>query len=56
MTRQLIGILGILLAVLGLAYDSRWLIWVAIGVLMIAFLWRIVDRLRDKRVRERSGN
>jgi len=56
MTRQLIGISGILLAVLGLAYDSRWLIWAAIGVLMIAFVWRLVDRLRDKRVRERVGN
>ena len=47
MTRQLLGIAGILLAVLALAYDSRWLVWSAIGVLMIAFLWRLVDRLRD---------
>lgn len=56
MIRQLVGITGILLAVLGIAYESRWLVWAAIGVLMIAFLWRLVDRLRGQRVREGSEN
>jgi len=56
MRRQLVGISGILLAVLGIAYESRALVWAAIGVLMIAFLWRLVDRLRDQRVHEGPKN
>jgi hypothetical protein len=41
-TRQLLGLFGIVLAVFGLANDSRWLIWTAAGVLGASILWRLV--------------
>ncbi len=42
MTRQLLGLFGIVLAVFGLANESRWLIWAAAAVLGVSILWRIV--------------
>lgn len=49
MTRQLLGIAGMLLAVLGLALDSRVLVWVASAVLVASVGWRLLaSRRRDQ--------
>ena len=42
MTRQYLGLLGIVLAVFGLANDWSWLIWTAVGVLAASLVWRLL--------------
>ena len=42
MTRQYLGLLGIVLAVFGLANDWGWLIWTAVGVLAASMVWRLL--------------
>lgn len=42
--RQALGVLGILLAVIGLAFDVAPVRWVAIGLLLIVVGWRIAER------------
>ena len=49
MTRQALGALGILLAVVGLALDVALVRWVAIGVLVVVLGWRIAERQRLRR-------
>jgi membrane protein implicated in regulation of membrane protease activity len=49
MSRQLVGVAGILIAVVGIAVDSRMLVWIAIGVLLVAVLWRLVASRLDRR-------
>jgi hypothetical protein len=49
MTRQLIGLLGIVLAVFGLAYDSAWLIWTAAAVMGVSVIARVIDVRRARR-------
>ena len=41
MTRQLLGLLGIVLAVFGLANAWEWLIWAAAGVMAASIVWRV---------------
>jgi len=48
MTRQLLGILGIAIALVGIALDSRWIIWGAIVVLAMAFAWRLIASRRAR--------
>lgn len=50
MSRQLLGLLGIVLAVFGLANEWRWLIWTAAGVMAASVVWRIAD-FRARRAR-----
>ncbi len=52
MSRQLVGVLGIAIAVAGIATNSRVLIWVAIGVLLAAVLWRVVASSRARKHRD----
>ena len=49
MTRQVVGLAGMALALLGIALGSRMVIWVAIGVLAVAVVWRLVARKRAQR-------
>jgi len=59
MTRHGLGLIGMLLAVAGLALDSRYLVWAAIGVLGVSFVLRVVaaKRRRDAAAHpEDSGN
>lgn len=51
MTRQALGALGILLAVVGLALDIPLVRWVAIGVLALVVVWRILERNQLRRDR-----
>lgn len=44
MTRQALGVLGILLAVIGLAFDVALVRWAAIGILVVVLGWRIAER------------
>jgi len=39
-----LGGLGLVVGLVGMALDSRWLIWVAVGCLGAAFLLRFVKR------------
>ena len=54
MTRQLLGLSGIVLAVFGLAYGSDWLIWTAAGVLGATLVWRVIASGRSRRGGERA--
>jgi membrane protein implicated in regulation of membrane protease activity len=54
MTRQALGALGILLAVVGLALDVALVRWLAIGVLLVVVGWRIAERNRLRRDRVES--
>lgn len=38
---------GALLAVMGMYFDVRWMIWIAIAVLMAGFALRFVRRRKD---------
>jgi hypothetical protein len=46
MMRQLLGLLGIVLAVFGLANDARWLIWTAAAVMGVSVVWRVIAARR----------
>jgi hydrogenase-4 membrane subunit HyfE len=48
MTRQWLAVLGIAIALVGIARESRWIIWGAIVVLAVAFLWRLVAARRAR--------
>ncbi|HET7601712.1 MAG TPA: hypothetical protein VFK36_01760 [Gemmatimonadales bacterium] len=48
MTRQWLGVLGIAIALVGIALDTRWIIWVAIVVLAAAFFWRLIAKRRAR--------
>jgi hypothetical protein len=37
----MLGVAGILIAVVGIALDSRLIVWIAIGVLLVAVIWRL---------------
>lgn len=49
MIRQALGVLGILLAVIGLALDVAPARWLAIGLLVVVVVWRIAERNRLRR-------
>lgn len=44
--RQLVGGSGIVLALVGVALDNRWVIWGAGALLVVAIVLRLVDRRR----------
>lgn len=46
--RQLLGLIGIVLAVFGLANDSDLLIWTAAAVMVAAIVWRVIDARRAR--------
>ena len=57
MIRQALGVLGILLAVIGLAFDVAPARWAAIGILMVVVGWRIAERnLLRRRSAERPDS
>ena len=49
MTRPLVGLLGIVLAVFGLAYDAGWLIWLAAAVMGLSIVGRVIEARRARR-------
>lgn len=49
MIRQALGVLGILLAVIGLAFDVAPVRWVATGLLLVVVGWRLAERNRLRR-------
>lgn len=49
MTRQLVGLLGIVLAVFGLTYDAGWLIWLAAAVMGLSIVGRVIEARRARR-------
>ena len=48
MTRQLLGIAGMLLAVVGLAINSGLVVWIATAVLVVAVGWRLLASRRSQ--------
>ena len=48
---RLFGV-GAILAILGMYFDARWMIWIAIAVLVTGFLLRFAGRNAD----EHEGN
>ena len=55
MTRQLVGLLGIVLAVFGLAYDASWLIWAAAAVMGLSVIARVIEVRRARRQADDIG-
>ena len=55
MTRQLLGLFGIVLAVFGLANDWSWLIWTAAAVMGASIVWRIVAARAGGAASRRDG-
>ena len=49
MSRQLLGLLGIVLAVFGLAKNSDLLIWTAAAVMAASIGWRVIAARRARR-------
>jgi membrane protein implicated in regulation of membrane protease activity len=48
MTRQALALAGMLLAVLGLAYGLRVVVWLATALLAASVAWRLIEsRRRD---------
>lgn len=52
MSRQWLGMAGILIAVVGIALDSRLIVWIAIGVLLVAVVWRLAASWSARRKAE----
>lgn len=46
MSRQIVGLAGIAVALAGIALGSQAVVWVAIGVLAVAVIWRLAARKR----------
>lgn len=46
MTRQALALAGMLLAVLGLAYDLRVVVWLATALLAASVAWRLIESRR----------
>lgn len=49
LSRQTLGVVGILLALVGIRLDNRWVIWSAIAVLGVSVLHRAVAFLWARR-------
>jgi hypothetical protein len=45
--KQVFGLAGILVALAGIALESRGLVWVAMGLLAVSLLFRIIVRFRS---------
>ncbi len=48
-SRQTLGVAGVLLALVGIGLDNRWVIWSAIAALGVSVLHRAVAFLRARR-------
>jgi membrane protein implicated in regulation of membrane protease activity len=46
MTRQALALAGMLLAVLGLAYELRLVVWLATALLAASVAWRLIESRR----------
>jgi hypothetical protein len=55
MTRQLLGLFGIVLAVFGLANNWAWLIWTAAAVMGASVIWRIAASRSGRAESDGSG-
>jgi len=50
--RQALGLVGLLVAIVGIALESRLVVWVAIGILAASVLQRAVTSIRARRARD----
>jgi cytidylate kinase len=50
--KQALGLVGLLVAIAGVALESRLVVWVAIGILAVSVLIRAVVSIRSRRGRE----
>ena len=53
--RQILGLLGILVVLVGIGLDSTPVVWVAIGILGASQVGRIILAVRNRSSRARSG-
>ncbi|HKP27784.1 MAG TPA: hypothetical protein VJU15_00180 [Gemmatimonadales bacterium] len=55
--KQILGLLGLMTAIAGIALENRVMVWIAIGLLALSVLLRIVVQARlrrEERSREQS--
>ena len=50
--KQAVGILGLLVAVAGVALGYQWMVWIAIGLLGLSIVLRLVISARARRSEE----
>jgi hypothetical protein len=50
--KQLLGVLGLLVAVAGVALGYRWMVWVAIGLLGASIVLRMIVAAKARRSEE----
>lgn len=53
--KQVFGLAGILVALAGIALESRELVWVAMALLAVSLLFRVIARFRNSGGSETSG-
>lgn len=41
------GAIGLGAGIVGMALELRWLVWIAVGLLLVAFLLRFAEKKRD---------
>lgn len=51
LSRQAVGVAGIALALVGIRFDTPWIIWVAIALLAASVLHRLVGVIQGRRRR-----
>lgn len=47
--RQALGVVGVLLAVLGVGLENRWVVWAAVAILGASIVLRLVSNRKAKR-------
>ena len=47
--RQVLGAVGVLLAVLGVGLENRWVVWAAIAMLAASMVFRVLTNRKTKR-------
>jgi len=50
--KQAFGILGLLVAVAGVALGYQWMVWIAIGLLGLSIVFRMIAAAKARRAEE----
>lgn len=48
--KQVLGVLGLMVALAGVALGYRWLVWIAIALLGCSLVARVVHKARSRRM------
>lgn len=51
LSRQALGVAGIVLALVGIKLENQWVIWAAIALMAVSVLHRLLGSIRERRGR-----